>query len=224
MGKTRRKRNKKYVKTANYTSQTRNQEVLFNMLETHTLVAATGPAGTGKTYTTCYKAAQLLLSGEINKIILTRANVSTGKSLGAVPGTLEEKMAPWMVPMLDVLREALGYEDFHYYMNKGIIEMVSLETIRGRSFPNAFIIVDEAQQLDKASIKAVTTRIGRGSQMVLMGDPKQSDINKTPYTQFCSLLEASPIPSIGVALLNMDDIVRSTTCANMVRLFHEEDW
>jgi phosphate starvation-inducible PhoH-like protein len=206
-----------------YHPKTQQQAELYYSLDHMNLVVALGPAGTGKTFTCCTKAASWLAGGQINKIILTRANVPTGKSLGAVPGTLEEKLTPWMLPMTDVLRQSLGHGLYEYNVRKKKIETVSIETIRGRSFQDAMVLVDEAQQLTIDEIKAITTRIGEGSVLVLMGDPKQSDLRqRSGLIQFVELIEKHDPESTDIISFNLDDIVRSDTCAQMVRMFYKE--
>jgi phosphate starvation-inducible PhoH-like protein len=206
-----------------YAPKTQSQSELYHDLDTASLMVALGPAGTGKTYTCCIKAASWLSRGVINKIILTRANVPTGKSLGAVPGTLEEKLEPWMLPMTDVLKDALGKGYYEYSVKRERIETVSLETIRGRSFSHAMILVDEAQQLTIDELKAITTRIGEGSVLVLMGDPKQSDLKtRSGLIQFVDLVQKHKPKGCGIVEFDLDDIVRSDTCAQMVRMFYKE--
>lgn len=206
-----------------YAPKTQSQSELYHNLDSTSLMVALGPAGTGKTFTCCMKAAQWLSRGSITKIILTRANVPTGKSLGAIPGTLEEKLAPWMMPMTDVLKEALGKGFYEYCVKRERIQTVSLETIRGRSFSHAMILVDESQQLTIDEVKAITTRIGEGSILVLMGDPKQTDLkSQSGLVKFVDLLERHKPKGCGIIEFDLDDIVRSDTCANMVRMFYKE--
>ncbi len=206
-----------------YSPKTQSQAELYYDLDHKNLVVALGPAGTGKTFTCCMKAAAWLSKGQINKIILTRANVPTGKSLGAVPGNLEEKLTPWMLPMTDVLRRGLGRGFYDYLVNKKQIETVSIETIRGRSFDDSIVLVDEAQQLTIDELKAITTRIGENSVLVLMGDPKQSDLRtRSGLMQFVDLIEKHDPQGCSVTSFDLDDIVRSDTCAQMVRMFYKE--
>lgn len=220
----RQKSNLSVAKTEiDYSPKTQAQSELYHYLDENTLMVALGAAGTGKTYTCCIKAAQWLSRGCIRKIILTRANVSTGKSLGAIPGSLEEKLDPWMLPMTDVLKSALGHGFYEYCVNKGKIETVAIETIRGRSFDDAMILVDEAQQLTIEEIKAITTRIGEGSTLVLMGDPKQSDLKqRSGLIQFVDLLNCYTPKGTMVVQFELEDIVRSNICAQMVRMFYKE--
>lgn len=206
-----------------FSPKTQQQAELQHQLRNNNLVVALGPAGTGKTFTACTQAAIWLVGGHIDRVVLARANVPTGKSLGAIPGTLEEKLEPWVMPMTDVLRNQMGRAYFEHAVSKGKIETVALETIRGRSFDNAMILIDEAQQLTMDEIKAITTRIGLGSVLVLMGDPKQTDkVNLTGLVNFTEMLSKHNIASTSYVEFDLDDIVRSDTCANMVRMFYKE--
>jgi phosphate starvation-inducible PhoH-like protein len=203
--------------------KTQQQSELFHQLKHNNLLVANGPAGTGKTFTVCSQAAIWLVGGHIDRVVLARANVPTGKSLGAIPGTLEEKLEPWVLPMTDVLRGQMGRAYYEHAVSKGKIETVAFETIRGRSFDNSMILIDEAQQLTMEEIKAITTRIGENSVLVFMGDPKQSDkANATGLVKFVSLFSNNMIDKTCVVEFDLDDIVRSDTCANMVRMFYKE--
>lgn len=206
-----------------FSPKTQQQSELHHQLKNNSLVVALGPAGTGKTFTACTQAAIWLVGGHIDRVVLARANVPTGKSLGAIPGTLEEKLEPWVLPMTDVLRGQMGRAYYEHAVSKGKIETVALETIRGRSFDNAMILIDEAQQLTMEELKAITTRIGQNSILVLMGDPKQTDkANLTGLVNFTEMLTKHDINGTCVVEFDLDDIVRSDTCANMVRMFYKE--
>ena len=208
----------------NFAPKTQVQSELFHDLDHNNLLVVLGAAGTGKTYTCCIKAASWLTRGVINKIVLGRANVSTGKSLGAVPGTLDEKLEPWMLPMTDVLRQTLGTTFFDYCVRKERIEKVAVETIRGRSFDYAMILIDEAQQLTIEEIKAITTRIGEGSVLVLMGDPRQTDLReRSGLIKFVDMVKRYKPDGVNITQFDLEDIVRSDTCAQMVKMFYKED-
>jgi len=220
MGKATRINNRPEI---DFSPKTQQQSELYYQLKHNNLVVALGPAGTGKTYTCCMQAAIWLVNNSTHKIVLARANVPTGRSLGALPGTLDEKLEPWTMPMTDVLKKALGRSLYEYHLAKGNIESVALETIRGRSFDNAVVLIDEAQQLNMDEIKAITTRIGENSVLVLMGDPKQSDIKgNNALLNFVSLVEHHKPMGCTTVEFSMDDIVRSDTCAEMVKMFYKE--
>ena len=206
----------------NVIPKTTNQDYLMRSVENKVLTIATGPAGTGKTYCAGMIAAKLLLKGKINSIVLTRANVPTGRSLGHFPGTVEEKMAPWLAPIINVLKEGLGKGDVDCRMGKSIL-IQPIETIRGQSFSDSIILVDEAQNLTMDEIKAITTRIGDNSKLVLMGDPAQSDVREgTDLSRFASLCYRGGIDA-PVIEFGVNDIVRSDIVGDLVRMFYEKN-
>jgi phosphate starvation-inducible PhoH-like protein len=198
------------------------QDDLINAIKECPITVTMGCAGTGKTYCSAGTVAQLFMKGKYKKIVLTRANVPTGKSLGHFPGTVEEKMTPWLMPMLEVLTKAFGKGKYEYMLSKGEIEIQPIETIRGRSYENALVLVDEAQNLNMEEIKAITTRIGENTKLVLMGDPAQSDVsNGRDLIRFARKVNQAGI-LLPVIEFGVDDIVRSDIVADLVRLFIEE--
>lgn len=184
-------------------------------------VICTGAAGTGKTFLAASVAAKDLADKRIKKIILSRANVSTGKSLGALPGTVEEKMAPWLMPITDVFRKQLGVGFYEHAVKTGAIAIQPLETIRGRSFDDAIVLLDEAQQLTIEELKAVTTRIGHNAKLYLMGDRAQRDVHSDGLLWLSNLVEKHNLP-VALHTFNSDDIVRSGLCKMFVKAFEEE--
>ena len=185
-------------------------------------VICTGAAGTGKTYLAASVAAKDLADGRINRIILSRANVSTGKSIGALPGTVEEKMLPWLMPMLDVLKSQLGTDYFNNAMKTKTIEVQPIETIRGRSFDDTIVLMDEAQQLTKEELKAITTRIGENSKLYLMGDRAQRDVRTDGLKWLLDLVCKHNLP-VAYHTFTSDDIVRSGLCKMFVKAYEKED-
>ena len=198
------------------------QDILIRSIKAYPITVTIGCAGTGKTYCSAGTVAQLFIKGGYKKIVLTRANVPTGKSLGHFPGNIKEKMTPWLLPMLEVLRKAFGSGKYEYLLNKEQIEIQPIETIRGRSYENALILVDEAQNLSMDELKAITTRIGENSKLVLMGDPAQSDVNNgKDLVEFCYKVRKFGI-DMPVIEFGVNDIVRSDIVAELVRMFIEE--
>ena len=199
------------------------QDDLINAIKECPITVTMGCAGTGKTYCSAGTVAQLFMKGKHKKIVLTRANVPTGKSLGHFPGTIEEKMTPWLMPMLEVLTKAFGKGKYEYMLTKGEIEIQPIETIRGRSYENALVLVDEAQNLCMDELKAITTRLGQNSKLVLMGDPAQSDVRDgMDLVRFARKVNQAGI-NLPVIEFGVNDIVRSDIVADLVRLFIEED-
>lgn len=203
--------------------KTSTQSYLLDSIERSVMTVCIGPAGTGKTYCSGMKAAQLFLRGGYDKIVLTRPNVSTGKSLGYFPGTVEEKMEPWLRPITEVLKEGLGRGRYDCMVSKEQIEIQPLETIRGRSFERAIVIVDEAQNLDLHELKAVTTRIGEYTKLILMGDPTQSDVEKgNDLIRFVQMCHKHNI-DVPIVKFTLDDIVRSDIVSQFCKMFHREN-
>lgn len=203
--------------------KTKTQSYLLQSIEQNTMVVCIGPAGTGKTFCSGMKAAQLFLKGGYDKIVLTRPNIATGKSLGYFPGTVEEKMEPWLKPLLEVLKDGFGKGRFDCMVQRGQIEIQPLETIRGRSFEDSIVLIDESQNLSLSELKAITTRIGEGSKLILLGDPKQSDLDKgNDLMRFVDMCKKHNI-DCPIVQFSVDDIVRSNIVMQLVKMFVRED-
>jgi phosphate starvation-inducible PhoH-like protein len=184
-------------------------------------VIITGSAGTGKTYLAASVAAALLADKKIRNIVLTRANVGTGKSIGALPGDVTDKMQYLLMPVTDVLREKLG--DAFYKMEFGKhINYQPFEFIRGRSFNDTVVICDEAQQLTIDELKAITTRIGRNSKLFLLGDTMQRDVRTNGLKWLVGLANKNNLP-VDIHKFNSADIVRSELCRAFVEAFEDEN-
>jgi phosphate starvation-inducible PhoH-like protein len=195
------------------------QAAYMEALKSSQQVIVTGSAGTGKTYIAASWAARLFAAGKVERIILTRPNVPSGRSLGFFPGTMEEKMAPWVIPFTDVIEQHLGPGAFETSTKKRSIDIVPFEVMRGRTFHNAFVILDEAQNTTPSEMKMFLTRIGDESQVVINGDIKQSDLKSD--SGLLSVLkmiqkQSLPVPHIE---FTVDDIVRSDICAMWVKAF-----
>lgn len=203
--------------------KTPTQGYLLNCIDKSAMTVVIGPAGVGKTYITACAAAKMFLQGQVKQIVITRPNVATGRSIGFFPGTIEEKMAPWLAPVLNTLQQALGKGKFQYAMEKGQIQLQPIETIRGQSFESTFVIVDEAQNLNMEEVKAITTRLGDDSKLVMMGDPHQSDVSHgADLLKFAELCIRNDI-EIPVVRFGVDDIVRSDVVAKLVKMFLKEN-
>lgn len=223
--RTRRKTNYKNS-TAKPTSglvpRTEKQRMLLDALKTSTQVLVLGPAGTGKTYVTATYAADLYTTKEVDKIVITRPHVSVGKDIGFLPGTLEEKTYPWALPVLDVLEKHWGKGMLETAIKNGNVEMAPLALMRGRSFENSFIIVDETQNITTHELKMLLTRVGEGSIIVLNGDVQQSDLKEADgLSKIIHLAKKHMLP-VPIIEFGLDDIVRSDICAQWVRVFYKE--
>ena len=155
----------------------RHQETYILKLldDSKSIVFAIGPAGTGKTMLAVQTAVKKFKEGDIDKIIVTRPAVSVDEELGFLPGTLEQKMAPWTRPIFDVLREYFDARQIEGMIEEGIIEIAPLAYMRGRTFKNAYIIADEMQNATPNQMKMLLTRLGEHSEMVVTGDLAQAD-------------------------------------------------
>ena len=154
--------------------QARYIDIIAN--QDYGLVFGTGPAGTGKTYIAVAQGVSELLSGVRDRLIVTRPAVEAGEKLGFLPGTLEEKVDPYMLPIWDALRELMGQDQMERRMARGEIEVAPLAFMRGRTLKKAFVILDEAQNATIPQMKMVLTRLGRDSRMVVTGDPGETDL------------------------------------------------
>lgn len=180
-------------------------------------VFVTGPAGTGKTYIAASIAADLFNRKQISKIILTRPNIPAGKSLGFFAGTIEEKIAPWVVPLTEVLEERLGKGRYEIAIKRKDIEIVPFEVMRGRSFNNAFVILDEGQNLTPHEMKMFLTRIGEDTKVIVNGDLLQHDLKD--HSGLAVAIDLIFKHNIEAAVCNFthDDVVRSGICAQWTR-------
>ena len=208
--------------TAQLVPQNERQRDYINAIEEFSQIIVLGPAGTGKTYIAATKAANMYITKEIDKIIITRPNVAAGKSIGYFPGTLEEKMMPWVMPVLEVLHWHLGKGAVETGIKNGNIEIAPFETMRGRSFTDAFVILDEAQNVTPHEIKMFLTRIGQNCTVILNGDIFQSDLSETSgLSKAIHMVKKYMLP-VPVIEFQAEDIVRSDLCKQWIIAFMKE--
>jgi phosphate starvation-inducible PhoH-like protein len=197
------------------------QAEYLDALKQHPQVVVLGPAGTGKTWIAATHAADLYRQRRIDKIILTRPNVPCGRSLGFFPGSLEDKFAPWAAPVVEAIQERIGRAAYEIALKNGDIEMVPFEVMRGRSWKDAFILLDEAQNATPAEMKTFLTRIGEDCTVVVNGDVSQCDLKEASGLRtVLDLIRAKALP-VPVIEFTLDDIVRSGLCEMWVRAFEE---
>jgi phosphate starvation-inducible PhoH-like protein len=174
---------------------------------------------THNTYCAVNQGVNEIYQGHYRSMVLTRPSVPTGRSLGFFPGTIEEKLEPWLAPALSVLKERMTAGE--YETARKWLQLQPIETVRGSSFRRSLIFVDEAQNLQWEELKALVTRIGEGSKMVLMGDPTQRDVKSSALDQFTELVYRHQLP-VPVIQFGVKDIVRSDIVGQLVRVFMEE--
>lgn len=199
-----------------------NQQQYLEALKGSDQVIVFGPAGTGKTYCVATFAANQYHLKNINKIVITRPHVAVGKDIGYLPGTLEEKCAPWALPVVDVLERHLTKGVVETGLKNQNIEVAPLALMRGRSFENTFVVVDEAQNITLPELKMLVTRIGEGSKLVLNGDIQQSDLKEADGLSKITHYAKKHMLPIPIIEFTIDDVVRSDICKQWIRVFTEE--
>jgi phosphate starvation-inducible PhoH-like protein len=200
------------------------QNSYFEALNNYELVFGLGPAGTGKSYLAVAKGIDMLKKGLVEKIILTRPAVEAGERLGFLPGDMKEKIDPYLRPIYDALYEMMPSDRVEKKIQSGEIEIAPLAFMRGRTFNNAYVIVDEAQNTTSVQMKMVLTRIGEGSRMVINGDLSQVDL---PSGHISGLQESqkilSKINDIKIVSLEAEDVIRHPIVAKIIRAYDQKN-
>ena len=184
------------------------------------IVFGIGPAGTGKTLIAVQVAVKLFKEGVVDKIIVTRPAVSVDEDLGFLPGTLEQKMAPWTRPIFDVLREYFNAREISGMIDEGIIEISPLAYMRGRTFKRAFILADEMQNATQSQMKMLLTRIGIGSKMAVTGDLAQADrVNDNGLLKFVEFLDDKQLSRLDIVRFAKGDIERHEAVREVLEVY-----
>ena len=211
--------------SVNILPRNKNQEqyVLKLLDETKDIVFGIGPAGTGKTLLAVQVAVKLFKAGKIDKIIVTRPAVSVDEDLGFLPGTLEEKMAPWTRPIFDVLREYFNAKEIEGMISEGIIEIAPLAYMRGRTFKHSFILADEMQNATQNQMKMLLTRLGEKSMMAVTGDLNQADrLKDNGLINFTRLLESTNQSCLDIVQFEQGDIERHAAVKAVLQVYGDE--
>ncbi|MBN1171369.1 MAG: PhoH family protein [Micromonosporaceae bacterium] len=204
--------------------KTLGQKRYVDSIDAHTIVFGIGPAGTGKTYLAMAKAVQALQAKRVNRIILTRPAVEAGERLGFLPGTLYEKIDPYLRPLYDALHDMIDPESIPKLMAAGTIEVAPLAYMRGRTLNDAFIILDEAQNTTPEQMKMFLTRLGFGSKIVVTGDVTQVDLpggTRSGLRLVREILEG--LQDVHFALLRSEDVVRHRLVTDIVDAYERWD-
>ena len=197
-----------------------NQSLYMEALGRHELIFALGPAGTGKTYLAVAQAVSQLITGSVDRLILSRPAVEAGEKLGFLPGDMKEKVDPYLRPLYDALHDTLPAEQVERRIASGEIEIAPLAFMRGRTLANAFIILDEAQNTTIAQMKMFLTRFGEGSRMVICGDPKQVDLPQPGASGLADAVERlEGIEGIAVSRFTTADVVRHPIVGRIVEAY-----
>ena len=197
-----------------------NQRKMVDLMRNNDMLFATGPAGTGKTYTAVALAVKALKEKEVRRIVLTRPAVETGEKLGFLPGDLKEKLDPYMQPLYDALRDMIPHEKLESFIEAGIIQIAPLAFMRGRTLDSAFVILDEAQNTTHSQMKMFLTRMGKHAKFIINGDPGQIDL---PSRQVSGLKEAilTLKDMKGIAMVQMDekDVIRHKLVKQIINAY-----
>jgi phosphate starvation-inducible PhoH-like protein len=199
---------------------TENQKLYIRMIEENDIVFAVGPAGTGKTFLAVAMAVKYLREGKIERIILTRPAVEAGESLGYLPGTYEEKVYPYLIPLYDALFSMIPYDRVKRMMDARIVEVAPLAYMRGRTLSDAFIILDEAQNTKAVQMKMFLTRMGPRSKVVITGDVTQIDLpkhEKSGLTEAISILQG--IKGIAFVFFDKEDVSRHRIVKSIIEAY-----
>ncbi|MGC8501884.1 PhoH family protein [Desulfurella sp.] len=203
-----------------------NQAKYLELIEKNTIIFGVGPAGTGKTYLAVFAAINALLEKKVKRIILTRPAVEAGEKLGFLPGTLYEKINPYMKPLYDAIYDCIETELALKLIEQGKIEIEPLAYMRGRTLNNAFIILDEAQNTTVSQMKMFLTRTGFDSKVVITGDITQIDLShniKSGLADAVSLLRKLNIESIGFVDFKREDVLRNPIVSKIVEAYEKRD-
>lgn len=205
---------------------TLNQKKLAHSILTKDLTIAYGPAGTGKSFIPAAYAAYFYATGKVDKIVLIRPTVPVGKGEGFLPGDLWEKMEPWMISFLSVLKDHLTAGEVDCMLKNGKIEVVPISLVRGRTFDGSFVVIDEAQNTSVKEATALVTRIGEDTYTVINGDTKQSDLKTGEQSGLDYLINLIKNPrneelaaKVGLVEFNSEDCVRSGLCRLFLQAF-----
>lgn len=204
-------------------AKTRNQKKLVKACDTHDVVFAVGPAGTGKTYTAVALAVRALKNSMVKKIILTRPAVEAGENLGFLPGDLKEKIDPYLRPLYDALDDMIQIDKLNYFMQNRVIEVAPLAYMRGRTLDNAFIILDEAQNATVGQIKMFLTRLGPSAKCIITGDMSQIDLPRSVHSGLRKAIDLlGHLEGISTVRLTAEDVVRHRLVRDIIIAFDKD--
>lgn len=200
--------------------KTEEQKQLLDAISKNDITIATGPAGTGKSLLSCYAAVQMLEKGKVSRIVLTRPVVEAGEKLGYLPGTFQEKLDPYLQPLYQCMHELAGPEMLERWKNTEVVKVMPLAYMRGVTFKDAFVILDEGQNVTTEQMKMFLTRLGQGSKMVVNGDITQIDLPPKVLSGLIQVREVlHNVPNIALVELTAQSILRHPTVQGVVEAY-----
>ena len=201
--------------------RSRRQLEYVRAIRSRDVVFGIGPAGTGKTYLAMALAVSEFLKGNVNRIVLTRPARESGENLGFLPGSLEEKIMPYLRPLYDALYDMMSFDEVSGLIERGVIEVAPLAFMRGRTLNNAFIILDEAQNTTEEQMLMFLTRMGFGSRCVITGDPSQSDLTGRERSGLLHAIDTlQKVPEIGFVFFDTGDVVRHALLEKIILAYN----
>ncbi|MEX2671816.1 MAG: PhoH family protein [Phycisphaeraceae bacterium] len=212
-----------YVRGKPVVGRTQGQKHYLEAISKHDLTVCTGPAGTGKTYLAVAAAVAMLKRGDVRKLVLARPAVEAGEKLGFLPGDMQQKVNPYLRPLLDALHDMMPFEQVQRFMQSDLIEIVPLAFMRGRTLNEAAIILDEAQNTTRGQMLMFLTRMGEGSKTIVTGDTSQVDLEEGTES---GLIDAArrlrTVPGVAFVTLARQDIVRHALVQRIVDAYGKE--
>lgn len=223
MTKNRQLKNARLELLTEFKPKTENQEDYVRAIAENDVVFCTGPAGTGKTTIPTAIACRCLVEEEIEKVIITRPVIESGRGLGFLPGGFEEKIHPYLVPILDEMHKYIGYQWTKHLIYDRRIEIVPLEYMRGRNLHNSFCILDEAQNASESQIKMFLTRMGSTSNCVVNGDTRQSDLPEREQGALAKCIRRlEGCEDVAIVKLDDSDIIRHRVISRILSRLERE--
>ena len=200
----------------------KNQQQYLDVISKKELVFGIGPAGTGKTYLAVASAVNELITGRVEKVVLTRPAVEAGEKLGFLPGDVSQKVDPYLRPLYDALFQTLGFKETNKYIENNVIEIAPLAFMRGRTLNKSFIILDEAQNTTQEQMKMFLTRFGYGSKVIVTGDLTQIDLPKDVKSGLIHALDIlSKLEDVGLVRFSSKDVARHALVQKIVEAYEK---
>ncbi len=208
------------LRRASIVPRTLAQKDYLEAILSHDITLGVGPAGTGKTYLAMAAAVHALMEGKVRRILLTRPAVEAGEALGFLPGDLREKILPYLIPLYDALYDMLGKDETERLVERNVIEVAPLAYMRGRTLPESFVVLDEAQNTTPEQMLMFLTRLGERSTMVVTGDPSQVDLPRgRPSGLAEAVLALEGVPGIALRRFDDTDVVRHPLVERVIRAY-----
>jgi len=215
------KQNLEHVYFTEFKPQTKNQHEYIRSIAENDITIVEGPAGTGKTFLAIGMACQYLLQGKLLKVLVSRSIIGCDNELGFFPGDVQEKVAPYMIPYIDYFRYFIGPDKTDKLLHFNELVLYPVELLRGHTYNNTMMILDEASNCTERQVKMFLTRMGKGSKVIMIGDSAQSDIGRNGF-DFC-VNNMDNLQGLGLVRLNRSDILRHPIIPHILEVFERKN-